>query len=267
VAESEPLLSFDNGIELRANEPYEMSSAAGQRVVEQAAFKPETRHRVFNVIDRAQRETRLTRSTLNRIFRDLSVVAQRKLFANPEGWAGEFVHHVREVVADLVSESLSFAMEGTDRVDLEELFPPTKRFTQKELLEAGKTGLYDFVQRDSDVEERFVTKLRADRNVELYFKFPPAFKVNLPRIVGNYNPDWGIVRRDEHGSVTLHLVRETKGSEDVRKLQFPHERRKIACALKYFGTAGVDYRVITDKTPEWWASEASIDKQIELLEP
>lgn len=261
-----PKLTFGNGVELIGEQPYEFSSTAGQKVAGQETVKPTTRHPVFNVIERAQRETGLTRGTLNRIFRELTAEAHRKLFANPEGWTGEFVSVIRDVLADFVADSITFTIVGDVAPDLDALFPPTKRFTQKELIDAGETGLYDRVQKDSDVEERFVAKLRNDRRVELYFKFPPAFRVGLPRIIGNYNPDWGIVRRGEDGSATLHLVRETKGSEDVKALRFSHEKRKIACAKKYFELSGVDYRVITDATPEWWKSVDSLDVQLGLRE-
>lgn len=103
----------------------------------------------------------------------------------------------------------------------------------------------------------------------LYFKFPPSFKVRLPKLIGNYNPDWGVVRRDTSGRTTLHLVRETKGTEKLEDLQFPHERRKIECAEKYFATAGVDYRPITEKTAEWWRpwEVARAQREFGLQEP
>ena len=72
-------------------------------------------------------------------------------------------------------------------------------------------------------------RLRPDTQILFYFKFPPAFKVHFPKVIGNYNPDWGIVRYDERGRVTLQLIRETKGTQDKTKLQFPQERRKIEC--------------------------------------
>ena len=115
--------------------------------------------------------------------------------------------------------------------------------------------MYDKVQRDSGVEDAFIARLRSDDRVLLFFKFPPKFVVHLPRLIGNYNPDWGVVRRDDGGVFTLHLVRETKGTTDLSRLQFPHEKRKIVCATKYFGAAAVDYRVVTDETVRWWDSK------------
>jgi type III restriction enzyme len=266
VAESPASVVFENNETLILDEPHEYSSAEGQVPREQARYKPGTRHPVFNVIDRAQRVTGLTRGTLNRIFRDLSVATKQKVFSNPEGWAGEFIAVIRGCVADLVAESLTFRIDGTQNLDLDELFPKTKRFAQKELIEAGDQGLYDLVQQDSGVERVFIERLRDDRKVELYFKFPPAFKVGLPKVIGNYNPDWGIIRRDEQGTITLHLVRETKGTEEIKRLRFPNEKRKVIAAKKYFEAAGVDYRVISERTIGWWNHIDDVDHQLDLAE-
>jgi type III restriction enzyme len=119
-------------------------------------------------------------------------------------------------------------------------------------VDADARGLYDRVQTDSEVERNFLERLKSDPKVVLYFKFPPNFKVRLPRLIGNYNPDWGIVRRANDGKLLLHLVRETKGTEDLGRLQFPHEKRKINAAHGYFAALGVDYRPITDQTIDWW---------------
>ena len=91
--------------------------------------------------------------------------------------------------------------------------------------------------------------------LDMYFKFPSDFKIRIPKVILNYNPDWGIVRIDKKSNKTLHLVRETKGNIDADKLRFPNERRKIQCAEKHFKTLGVNYRQITDKTTEWWLDD------------
>jgi type III restriction enzyme len=50
----------------------------------------------------------------------------------------------------------------------------------------------------------------------------------------------------------LHLICETKGGNDLALLCFPHEKRKIICALKYFAELGVDYDFTTGENPDWW---------------
>jgi len=249
-----PRIVFANGVELAVGQSNIFETEAGQRPIERTTLAPEERYPVFNLIDRAARETGLTRPTLNAVFKQLSKAKKQLLFKNPEGFAGVFITEVRNALADHIAERIVFHVGGDAlEYDLEELFPPSKVFPQKELIEADDHGLYDQVQIDSDVERSFVEqRLKSDEHVVLYFKFPPSFKVPLPKLIGNYNPDWGIVRRDDGGRMTLHLVRETKGTTNLAHLQFPHERRKIVCAKKYFGASGIDYRPITADTADWW---------------
>ena len=68
-------------------------------------------------------------------------------------------------------------------------------------------------------------------------------------IGGNYNPDWGICVDLSSGKTWI--VRETKGNEDILKLRFSSEARKIVCGYKYFRTLGIDYRAIRDDTLDW----------------
>ncbi len=54
------------------------------------------------------------------------------------------------------------------------------------------------------------------------------------------NPDWALVRRegDRH---TLYLVRETKGTDDIGKLQWESEGWKIKFGEAHFRALKVDY--------------------------
>ena len=86
--------------------------------------------------------------------------------------------------------------------------------------------------------------------VSYYFKFPGTFKIQLPKMIGgNYNPDWGIYVDTSSGKTWI--VRETKGNEDILKLRFSSEARKIVCGYKYFRALGIDYRAIRDDTTDW----------------
>jgi type III restriction enzyme len=70
----------------------------------------------------------------------------------------------------------------------------------------------------------------------------------------NYNPDWGVARVHRNGAIEVRtFVHETKGTTEIAKLQFPHEKRKIRCAEKYFAAIGVNYKPIDPKkTGGWW---------------
>jgi len=261
-------VAFNNGIELALNEPYTFQSQAGQVPRrEQTTIRDQT-YPVFNLIERTARETNLTRPTLNAIFRRLTDDKKAMLLKNPEGFAAVFISQIREALANHIVEHIQFII--TDTVapyDLDELFPPKKDFPQRELVQASDRGLYDQVQIDSGVEKDFVElRLKQDSQMIGYFKFPPAFKIPFPKIIGNYNPDWGIIRRDTDGRTILELVRETKGTENLHELQFPHEKRKIVAAKKHFKQVGLDYRVVTDKTVDWGRPGPTIPPQLSLGE-
>ncbi|MCL2128765.1 MAG: DEAD/DEAH box helicase family protein [Treponema sp.] len=136
-------------------------------------------------------------------------------------------------------------------------FPELIKFPQRELMEGSEHSLYSDIQKDSNIEENFIKNIiqteDSQGKIICYFKFPAKFKIHIPRILGNfYNPDWGIIRLDDKGNTKIRLVRETKGTEDITKLRFSSEGRKIQCGTKHFKAIGINYRYITDKTPGWY---------------
>jgi len=180
--------------------------------------------------------------------------SKSSIFKNPEGFSNIFIHIIKEILASHIAERLDYTITADSQIiDIEEFFPRIAKFPQKELISGSKQSLYDQVQIDSDVEKRFIeNRLNEDDKVICYFKFPYKFKIKMPRIIGDYNPDWGIIRWDEDKKLKLELVRETKGNIDPNLLQFRNEKRKIDCAKKHFDAVNIDYRNITDEIPCWW---------------
>lgn len=245
---------FGNGVELDEYTAYRFDSESGQRLQERSRIVPVEHYPVFNLLDRAAHATGLTRPTINRIFKALSDKRKESLLTNPEGFASLFITEVNNALADHIAETIEFDVDSDGMsYEIEELFPAVRSFAQRELLEADDRCLYDQVQVDSGVEEVFVNnRLKPDPDVVMYFKFPPAFKISFPKIIGNYNPDWGIVRRDEDGSLKIQIVCETKGKTDVSQLRFAHEKRKVRIAEKYFETVGLLYLMTDGEDVNWW---------------
>jgi type III restriction enzyme len=218
---------------------------------------------------RAAEETFLTRATLWKIFHGVSQRQKETLRAHPEGWANTFVRVVGDVVKDHIVDRLRFRDTGTRDDDIgaiKDIFPVHLDQVQRELIDGGKSSLYDKVQVDSDVERLFVNDhLRPDEdNLVVYFKFPPRFRIGLPRIIGNYNPDWGVLRHEKGAPVSLELVRETKGGDDLDKLRFLNEGRKLVLAERYFATLGIDYRFVSPHVDEYWQSRSAAARQKKL---
>ena len=250
-----PYIIFENGIKINKGEIHVIERETGQKPTRRVEEAAQTVRPIFNLIDRAAKETGITRQTINRIFKSLSSEFRALFLKNPEGFANTFIQILQDAFADHIVANLEFHMDHGHQADydLEEIFPPVKEFPQKELTKAGDSGLYDWVQVDSDVERNFIKNYLADNDPKVigYFKFPPKYKIDLPKIIGNYNPDWGILRYDQEGRLVLKLVRETKGREDIDKLRFTNEARKINAAKKHFEKLGMDYRVVTDTSQYW----------------
>ena len=56
-------------------------------------------------------------------------------------------------------------------------------------------------------------------------------------------------------------MRETKGTLDLGKLRFPHERRKILAAREYFHAGRVDYQTTVGLDDFWRMSEDELPYQ------
>ncbi|MDW8395612.1 MAG: DEAD/DEAH box helicase family protein [Anaerolineae bacterium] len=249
------------GLRLAEGEAHEYTPEGfGGQVRERFVHVQLDRFPVFNLIDRAAKQTGLTRPTINAIFKRMRADKKRFLLHNPEGFANVFIAELRNALADHIAERIEFVVEpGDGAFDKQALFPPRRAFPQKETLEAGPKGLYDLVQKDSDVEARYVEAIKEEGDaIAFYFKFPPGFKVSLPALIGDYNPDWGIARVHRNGKLEVRaFVHETKGSTEISRLQFPHERRKIRCAQRYFAALGIAYRAINpEQRGGWWQVSA-----------
>lgn len=209
-----------------------------------------------NIVARTAKEVNITRKTILRIFKSMNSGKIDDFMKNPEGFTTQFIAILREVVANHIAKNIEYAKaDGNINDDKNMLFPAMEVHPTTELVDANlQRTIYDKIQVDSDVERHFVNTLNTcDANngaVQLYFKFPPKYKINLPRIIGNYNPDWAIVRRDD-SDTQIELVRETKGTEDLTRLWHSNEGRKIVCAQKHFKAVGLEYRFVDDADPYW----------------
>jgi type III restriction enzyme len=254
------IVYFGDGRTLTKHSPLIFSSEKGQQTDPRTVQETQFSYPVFNLIDRTIKETQLTRPTVLQIFQGIKKESKKNLLKNPEGFSEIFIREIRNILANHIADTIEYNLtKDSEDYQLEELFPVTKHFPQKELIEGTEHSIYDWVQIDSDVEKRFVAhKLQEDDksgNILFYFKFPSAFKVSMPKIIQNYCPDWGVARIEEGGKTSIQLVRETKGTMVMDRLRFPNESRKIACAKKHFAKLGLRYRPIDDKILKWWEDE------------
>lgn len=262
---SDPEVLFKNGqrvtrfrpLNYQVSDNRERGSRESQASVEQFT--------VFNLVDKLEQATKLTKSTCFEIIKRVPNEEQQKIFQNPEGFSNKLIDIVKNALANHVAENINFELtEDYMDKDVEELFPSSINYVQSEIVPTPNNGLYDNTQKDSEIEDHFIThKLEKDDNVNLFFKFPSKYKIEFPKIIGNYNPDWAVIRKDEEG-VKIQLVRETKGTADISKLRFSHEIRKVQVAHKHFAALGIDYDVIKGDEPTWYMKKKNSDDESEI---
>jgi len=194
--------------------------------------------RVPDILSYVQSKVELTRST---IFQILKKSGRLKDFpVNPQRFMDAVVKEIRDVLHRMIIEGIQY--EKLDAISYE-----MSRFREDEhKLEFAKDriipttkSVYNYITYDSGVEKTFAEALETMRNIKYFIKLPGWFKVPTP--VGDYNPDWAILK--QNGEI-VYMIRETKSTKDKLKLRLP-ETDKITCGYKHFETIGIDYDVAT----------------------
>ncbi len=184
-----------------------------------------------------QNETELTRSTLVRILRDSGRLAD--VFQDPQRFLDQVAAILKHELHRLLVDGIKYERLPGTGADAEWemlLFQNEELINYLNALQVNKS-VYEYVVYDSEVEREFARKLDQREDIKLFVKLPSWFKVDTP--VGEYNPDWAIVKRDGH---TLYLVRETKGTRDFLKLRTV-ETDKVRCGQRHFETLGIPFAV------------------------
>lgn len=188
-----------------------------------------------DVLAYLQNETELTRDTLVRVLKESGRMGE--LFKDPQRFM--------DAVSGILKVELHRLL--VDGIKYEKLVGPNSEwemllFEDEELInllnaEQVKKSVYDYVVYDSQIEREFARGLDAREDIKLFVKLPSGFKVDTP--IGQYNPDWAIVK---HDSETVYLVRETKGTKDFLKLR-SSEADKVRCGKAHFEALGVPFSV------------------------
>ena len=190
---------------------------------------------------------KLTRHTLLEILKRTK--NQQAALDNPPEFAKVVVEKIRQKIITQLIDGIKYEKIG-EAYEMSQF--DCKLESWKDCMipaPQSKKSVYAGVIYDSDVEKAFVEGLEKRKDIVLYVKLPAFFTVPTP--VGNYNPDWAIVKeeRDAHGEPIgkekLYLVRETKSTTDSDKLRI-NEEWKISCGEVHFRDAlDVDYKVVT----------------------
>lgn len=202
-----------------------------------------------DVISELQHATSLTRHTLVEI-----LVGSGKLdefIGNPNDFIATAKRLIQAELAKLVVEGIQYERIAGSIYELRELQKDGEeekdRFLDQlyKVQNTDKTD-FDYVVFDSEVEREFAEKLDSREDVKFFMKLPSKFRIPTP--VGDYNPDWAIVKQVD-GHDRLYMIRETKSTQDDLKLR-PTEKAKIVAAKRHFEAIGIENYAVS--APGQW---------------
>jgi len=193
--------------------------------------------RIPDVLFYIQERTELTRSTILEILNGSGRLGD--LLINPQLFLDNAVVAIKDVLYELMIDGIKYEKIGTKDYEMRlfedyEIHINNLTFNVKK---QDKTIYSNLVPLDSNVECDFAKECESRDDIEFYFKLPFWFKIKTP--IGNYNPDWALIKKNEK---TVYFVAETKSAGQELKTS---EKRKIKCGHAHFKEFDdVEYRQV-----------------------
>lgn len=196
--------------------------------------------RIPDIVGEITRRVDLSRATIVRILRECDRLGDVR--TNPSVFIDQVVHAVNDALYQQVAAGIVYRPTGEVYEAQNFVKHHQKESISQRVLDVAKT-ITDRIALDSGVEQTFAEFLEKEPSVKFFLKLPGWFLVPTP--LGNYNPDWAIVRQ-EGADQWLYLVRETKGTNVLENLQWEHEQFKIKFGAAHFDALHVDYAFGSD---------------------
>lgn len=192
-----------------------------------------------DIIKELQEATSLTRKTLV----DILIQSDRlqEFIHNPNDFIQMVKRNILNILASSVIDGIQYQEIGGSIYELRELqkdgLEEKARFIdQMYEVKNQQKSVFDYVVYDSDPELKFAELLDSREDIKMFVKLPDKFKIPTP--VGDYNPDWAIVKHED-GQERIYMIRETKSTQQESLLRFT-ESAKIRAAKKHFEAIGID---------------------------
>jgi type III restriction enzyme len=181
-----------------------------------------------------QSKTELTRETVIKIIESSNRLSD--VMVNPQMFMEQTAKAINDALDKLKIENIKYEKIADSYYQMQ-IFEigEIERFLDNlvPVKEMGKT-LYDHIEVDSTIERAFAQDCEAREDILFYVKLPRQFKIKTP--LGNYNPDWALIKRENEDAQKVYFIAETKGEEasrDKMALRFK-ESGKIECGKKHF---------------------------------
>jgi len=186
-----------------------------------------------------QGRTELTRSTIFEILKETERIGE--VLINPQLFLDNTVIAIKDVLTELMIDGIKYEKIGSKEYEMR-LFESPPDFFLNELtfkISNDKKTIYEnMLPLDSNVEYQFAKECESRDDIKFYFKLPFWFKIKTP--IGNYNPDWALIKKNEK---TVYFVAETKSSGQELRTS---ERQKIKCGYAHFNEFDkVEYKQVS----------------------
>lgn len=211
---------------------------AGGDSADRGTVEVEGARHLPDVVGELSRRVPLSRATIVRILGEIDDLEQMKV--NPAVFIDNVEAAINAALYNEVAKGIVYTPMGDERwsAGLFETAHQDETVAKPSFVVSVTKSVTDKVVCDSNVEVEFAEFLENRRDIPLFLKLPHWFKVDTP--LGNYNPDWAVVRKEEQGDC-LYLVRETKGTDVLERLQWESEGWKIKFGAAHFAALKVDY--------------------------
>ena len=210
-----------------------------------------------DILGEIQKKTGLTRRTVYEIITQSGRL--KDVAGNPQRFIDLAAEAVNRSLYALMAAGIEYEQTGEvyDQKLLEDMEREGIEFYENgftfEVGKPQKTICENYIPLDSGTEKAFAQNCedydaKNEGGVAFYFKLPGWFKIPTP--LGNYNPDWAVVKQVQ-GKV--YFVAETKNTGkgiqagvDTDKLR-QNEKLKIECGKRHFAALdGLEYRETDD---------------------
>ena len=218
------------------------SGVEGEAVLESSHSSKAVSLLIPNVMEAIQRTTQLKRGTIIEILKKAD--NYNELLLNPQRYIEEATKHIQSVMIRMMVDGIKYENIADGYYEMRQFEMEEMDGYLSKVVESSKS-IFTATVTDSNVERAFAEELERLNDILFYLKLPYWFKVKTP--LGNYNPDWAIVKEEE-GNKKLYFVAETKGSLEEDDLR-GKEIQKIRCGMAHFEILdSVDFKVVTKAT-------------------
>jgi type III restriction enzyme len=210
----------------------------------------DTRFNIPDFVGYIQSRTELTRDTITKIIVNSDRLSD--VFNNPQFFMDMVVKAIKTEFDKLKIDGIKYEKIAGQNYEMK-LFKSVEIESYIENLIAVKDQektLYDYILIDSlsSPERKFAEACESRDDILFYIKLPSWFVIKTP--IGNYNPDWALIKREDGDEKKVYFVAETKDAKATQDMTLlrESERMKIKCGEKHFAefaSDGIKFAVVS----------------------